>query len=215
MHDPALVQMATIADRCVKQYRSILEVREVLVEIQQKKQKLMELSSAQMTAAERAMHEKQVGVHANRMHEHNVHVNMAISSHMLQSSCDVLLTRGRGPDEDLVFDEFPPYKLLGKNFFRCTTFDEKKITYDFEILKVRGHVRWRHKKSKGSDAKLKLARFRKNGKIVEDLEIAKYIDEPDEEGFTKTTFEFTPANAEVNSSYRFWNPGSKGIFRCI
>ena len=207
--------MATITDRCVKQYRSILEVREALVEIQQKKQKLMELSSAQMTAAERAMQEKQVGVHANRKHRHHVHVNMAISSYVLQSSYDVLLTRGRGPDEDLVFDEFPPYKLLGKNFFRCTTFDEKEITYDFEILKVRGHVRWRHKKSKGSDAKLKLARFRKNGKIVEDLELAKYVHEPDEEGFTKTTFEFSPDNAEANSSYCFWNPGNNGIFRCI
>ena len=65
MHDPALAQMATITDRCVKQYRSILEVREVLVEIEQKKQKLMELSSEQMTAAERAMKEKQVGIHAN------------------------------------------------------------------------------------------------------------------------------------------------------
>ena len=139
---------------------------------------------------------------------------MAMSCCILQSSYGVLPTRGRGPDEDLVFNEFPTEKLLGKNFYRCTTFDEKVIAYDFKIVKVSGHVRWRHKKSRGGDAKLKLARFRKSGKIVEDLELAKYRDEPDEEGFTKMKFEFVPENAEANSSYQFWNTGSEGMFWC-
>ena len=137
---------------------------------------------------------------------------MAMSCCILQSSYDVLPTRGRGPDEDFVFNEFPTEKLLGKNFLRLTAFDEKVIAYDFKILKVSGHVRWRHKNSRGSDAKLKLARFRKNGKFFEELELAKYRDEPDEEGFTKTKFEFVPEDAKANSSYQFWNTGSKGMF---
>ena len=57
-----LVQMPTLADRCVKQYKGILEVREGLAEIEQKTQKLVALSSAQMTAAEPGMQENQVVV---------------------------------------------------------------------------------------------------------------------------------------------------------
>ena len=60
-----LVQMPKLADRCIKQYSGILEVREGLAEIGQKKQKLMALSSTQMIAAEPAMQENQVGVNVD------------------------------------------------------------------------------------------------------------------------------------------------------
>ena len=140
---------------------------------------------------------------------------IAISCCILQSSYGVLLTRGRGPDKDLVFNEFPTEKLLGKHFFRRSAiFDEKEIAYDFEILKVTGQVRWRHKKSRGSDAKLTLVRYSdgEGGFDLSKLELAKYVHDPDEEGFTKTQFEFDRNDAKATSSYRFWNPGCKGVF---
>ena len=127
-----------------------------------------------------------------------------------QSSYGVLLTRGSGPDEDLVFDEFPKEKLHGK---RAKVFDEKEIAYDFKVLRVAGHVTWRHKKSTGKDAKLILVRWNDmQGDLSSPkLELAKYVHEPDEEGFTKTTFEFDRNDAEATNSYRFWNPGKKGV----
>ena len=136
---------------------------------------------------------------------------------IFQSSYGVLPTRGSGADEDLEFNEFPTEKLIGKNFFRSTMFAEKEIAYDFEILKVTGHVTWRHKKSKGKDAKLTLLRS-SDGRDsnLPKLELAKYSNEPDnepdEEGFTKTTFEFDRNDAKATSSYRFWNPGKEGVF---
>ena len=57
--------MSTLTDRCVKQYNGILDVREGLAEIDQKKKKLMGLSSTQMTAAKPAMQENQVGVNVD------------------------------------------------------------------------------------------------------------------------------------------------------
>ena len=139
---------------------------------------------------------------------------MAISCCIVQSSYGVLPTRGRGPDQDIVFNEFPTEKLLGKNFFRSTIFGEKEIAYDFRILKVSGHVRWSHIRTRGRAAKLTLLRW-SDGEVacnLPKLELAKYVHEPDEEGFTKTQFEFVPDDAEATSSYVFWNPGYKGVF---
>ena len=183
-----------------------------MADIEDKKQKLKAFSSTQMTAAEPVTRENQVGVNVDR--KRCWAVNVWQYHAILQSSYGVLATRGRGTDEDLVFNEFPKEKLLGKNFFRSTIFDEKEIAYDFQILKVSGHVRWRHKKSKGSDAKLTLLRW-SDGEgdcNLPKLQLAKYVAEPDEEGFTKTQFEFVPDDAKATSSYRFWNPGYKGAF---
>ena len=137
----------------------------------------------------------------------------------MQSSHGVLLTRGgetfgRSLDKDLVFNKFPNGKLIGGNFFRAAPFDEKEIEFDFTIMKVAGHVIWKYKKSRGKDAKLKLARFDEDGKIVKDLELAKYVHKPDAEGFTKTEFKFDPNDAKATSSYLFWNPGHKGMRWC-
>ena len=127
-----------------------------------------------------------------------------------QNSNGILPTRGSGLDEDLVFDEFPKEKLHGK---RAQVFDEKEIAYDFKILKVTGHVTWRHKKSRGKDAKLILVLWTDvGGGSSPKLELAKYAHKPDEEGFTKTTFKFVPDDAEATNSYRFWNPGKEGVF---
>ena len=74
-------------------------------------------------------------------------------------------------------------------------------------------MRWRHKKSTGKDAKLTLQRSSDGaGSNIPRLELAKYSNEPDEEGFTKTTFEFDRNDAKATNSYRFWNPGKEGVF---
>ena len=57
--------MPTLVDRCVKQYNGILEVRAGLAEIEQKKEKLMALSSTQITVAELAIQENKVGVNVD------------------------------------------------------------------------------------------------------------------------------------------------------
>ena len=139
---------------------------------------------------------------------------MTTSCCVSQSSCGVFATRGRGLDEDVVFDCFPTKKLLGKECFRSTLFDDKEITYDFQILKVAGHVRWRHKKSRGKTAKLTIVRWSDGGGALPKLELAKHASETDVEGFTKTQFEFDRNDAKATSSYRFWNPGYKGVFWC-
>ena len=129
-----------------------------------------------------------------------------------QSSYGVLPTRGSGSDEDLVFDEFPTGKLRGK---RAKVFDEKEIVYDFDILKVTGHVTWKHKMSTGKDAKLFLLRSSDGGgSHLPKLELAKYASETDEEGFTTTTFKFDRNDAKATNSYLFWNPGYNGVFWC-
>ena len=141
---------------------------------------------------------------------------MTTSCCVSQSSCGVFATRGRGLDEDVVFNQSTTKKLLGKDCFRSKIFDGKEITYDFQILKVAGHMKWKHKKSRGSDAKLTILRWSDGGGALPKLELAKHmVHEPDEEGFTKTTFEFDRTDAKATNSFRFWNPGYKGVFWCF
>ena len=135
-----------------------------------------------------------------------------MSSCLLQSSFDGILRRGGGPDEDVIFNEFPDEPLHGKNHFGLTTFDNKEIAYDYRVIEVSGYVKWKHQKSRGSGAKLNLARFSsETGKILGELDLAEYVHEPDSEGFSKAEFHFDRSDAQATSSYRFWNPGAAGM----
>ena len=66
VHNFTLVQAATMTDRCLKQYNGILELRWAMAEIEQKKQKLIELLSTQVAATEGTTEENRVGVNTNR-----------------------------------------------------------------------------------------------------------------------------------------------------
>ena len=61
-----LTQNSTLTDRCAKQYAGIVEVREALAKLEQKRQKLRAILSAQMPAAEAATQKNQVGVNVDR-----------------------------------------------------------------------------------------------------------------------------------------------------
>ena len=132
----------------------------------------------------------------------------------MQSSPETIVCRGGGPDKEFIFKDFPTEKLYGKNHFKLTTFDKKEITYDYQVIKVSGHIKWKHQKSRGSTAKLKLARFNETGKFVGELELAEYVDKPDTDGFSETKFEFARNDAQATSSHRFWNPGAAGMVWC-
>ena len=90
---------------------------------------------------------------------------------MLQLTRGTALTRGKVEDV-IVFNEFPTEKLSGKQFRRLTTFDRKEINCNFEIVKVCGHVKWKHNKSENSGAKLTLARFHKNEMMIAEIQLA-------------------------------------------
>ena len=133
----------------------------------------------------------------------------------LQKTRGTALTRGGKQVEDvIVFNDFPTEKLVGKQYRRLTTFDRKEIDCDFKIVKVSGHVKWRHSKTENSGAKLKLARFHKNGKMLEEILLAQYVHKPDDDGWTKTEFRFVESDAAATSTYPFWNPGIPGTL-CI
>ena len=133
----------------------------------------------------------------------------------MQSSPETIVCRGGGPDKEFIFKDFPTEKLYGKNHFGLTTFDNKEITYDHRVIKVSGHIKWKHEKSKGSGAKLILARFgNETGKLLGELQLAEYVHEPDADGFSEAKFEFDRNDAHATSSYSFWNPGAAGMFWC-
>ena len=133
---------------------------------------------------------------------------------LLQSSSGDILCRG-GPDEDFIFKDFPTGPLNGKNHFGLTTFDDEEIAYDYRVIEVSGYVKWKHQKSRGSGAKLNLARFsNETGKILGELELAEYVHEPDADGFSKAKFRFDRNDAQATSSYPFWNPGAAGMVWC-
>ena len=115
-----------------------------------------------------------------------------------------------------MFNEFPTEKLPGKQYRYLTTFDRKEINCDFEIVKVCGHVKWKHNKSENSGAKLKLARFHKNGMMIAEIQLAQYLHAPDDEGWTTPEFTFVRSGAGTTSNpYPFWNRGAAGAWCMI
>ena len=132
---------------------------------------------------------------------------------MLQLTRGTALTRGKLEDV-IVFNEFPTKKLSGKQYRRLTTFDDKNINFNFKIVKVCAHVKWKHNKSEDSGAKLKLARFHENGMMIADVQLAQYVHAPDDEGWTKQEFTFDKSGAGTTSPHPFWNRGTAGAL-CI
>ena len=104
------------------------------------------------------------------------------------------------------FDKFPSVKLIGDVFEDQVGFDMKKMAFDFRIVRVHGHVRWKDHGSGEPCAMLTLKRGSLNTKMAQ-LDIAEY-DRGSSSGDVATVkFDLRP-----DEQNPFWQTGGTGTF---
>ena len=106
--------------------------------------------------------------------------------------------------EIVIFDEVPSGTLHSDGFADDIGLQEEKMRFDFLVIRVQGHVRWKDHGSGDPDAVLTLKRRTKK-QLFGELELAEYARGSSPDEFTLVPFDFKPHVQDP-----FWQQGATG-----